>query len=161
MGWWVTGFCEKLRHAGEPFQIVVFGEEPRPAYDRVHLSEYFSGKSASDLSLPMKGWFDEDEIILHLGDAVREIDRAQQVVHSYKGVVQRYDVLVLATGSSPFVPDISGVEKEGVFVYRTIEDLDRIKAYAPRARHGAVMGGGLLGLEAAKACWIWGFRRRM
>jgi nitrite reductase (NADH) large subunit len=144
-------FCERLKAAGEPYQIVVFGEEPRPAYDRVHLSEYFSGKSASDLSLPMKGWFDEDEIILHLGDAVREIDRAQQVVHSYKGVVQHYDVLVLATGSSPFVPDISGVDKEGVFVYRTIEDLDRIKAYAPRATHGAVMGGGLLGLEAAKA----------
>ncbi len=144
-------FCEKLKASGEPFQIVVFGEEPRPAYDRVHLSEYFSGKSASDLSLPMGGWFDEDEIILHLGDAVREIDRAQQVVHSYKGVVQHYDALVLATGSSPFVPDISGVEKEGVFVYRTIEDLERIKAFAPRATHGAVMGGGLLGLEAAKA----------
>jgi nitrite reductase (NADH) large subunit len=143
-------FCEKLKALGG-FRIVVFGEEPRPAYDRVHLSEYFNGKSAADLSLPIKGWFDDEEIILHLGDAVREIDRVQRVVHSYKGIIQRYDVLVLATGSSAFVPDISGIEKEGVFVYRTIEDLERIKAYAPRATNGAVMGGGLLGLEAAKA----------
>src|SRR5579859_329297 len=143
-------FCEKLRKAGQ-FRIVVFGEEPRPAYDRVHLSEYFNGKSASELSLPMTGWFEDEEIVLHLGDPVREIDRQNQLVHTSKGFVQRYDFLVLATGSSPFVPDINGIEKEGVFVYRTIEDLDKIKAYAARSRSGAVMGGGLLGLEAAKA----------
>lgn len=143
-------FCEKLRTKGL-YKIIVFGEESRPAYDRVHLSEYFSGKSASDLSLPMTGWFEEEEIVLHLGDPVREIDRHQQVVHTTKGIIQPYDFLVLATGSSAFVPDINGIEKEGVFVYRTIEDLDRIKAYAPLAKRGAVMGGGLLGLEAAKA----------
>lgn len=143
-------FCEKLKATGA-FRIVVFGEEPRPAYDRVHLSEYFSGRSAVDLALPMKGWFEDEEIMLHLGDPVREIDRQQRVVHSQKGVVQPYDALVLATGSSPFVPDITGIEKEGVFVYRTIEDLERIKAYAPKAASGAVIGGGLLGLEAAKA----------
>ncbi|HVU96689.1 MAG TPA: nitrite reductase large subunit NirB [Puia sp.] len=143
-------FCEKLRVSGQ-FRIVVFGEEPRPAYDRVHLSEYFNGKSASDLALPMTGWFEEEEIVLHLGHKIREIDRQQKLVHSDRGVIQRYDYLVLATGSSPFVPDIPGVEMEGVFVYRTIEDLDRIKAYASRAKSGAVLGGGLLGLEAAKA----------
>jgi nitrite reductase (NADH) large subunit len=143
-------FCEKLRSAGS-FRIVVFGEEPRPAYDRVHLSEYFSGKSASDLALSMSGWFEEEEICLHLGHKIREIDRQQKLVHSDKGVVQRYDYLVLATGSSPFVPDIPGVEKEGVFVYRTIDDLDQIRAYSARAKTGAVLGGGLLGLEAAKA----------
>jgi len=143
-------FCEKLRTAGL-FHIVVFGEEPRPAYDRVHLSEYFNGRSAADLSLPMTGWFEEEEIVLHLGDPVREIDRQRQVVHSGKGISQHYDHLVLATGSSPFVPDINGIEKQGVFVYRTIDDLDRIKAYASTVRSGAVMGGGLLGLEAAKA----------
>ena len=143
-------FCERLKTLGG-FRIVVFGEEPRPAYDRVHLSDYFSGKTASELSLPMRGWFEDEEIVLHLGDPVREIDRQQQVVHSQKGVVQPYDILVLATGSSAFVPDIIGIEKEGVFVYRTIEDLVRIKAYAPKAKSGAVIGGGLLGLEAAKA----------
>jgi len=148
-------FCEKLIAGsvqGSPgFQIVIFGEEPRPAYDRVHLSDYFNGKSAHDLSLPMTGWFGDQDIVLHLGDPVREIDRERKTVHSRKGLIQPYDFLVLATGSSAFVPDISGIEKEGVFVYRTIEDLERIKAYAPKAKNGAVMGGGLLGLEAAKA----------
>ena len=144
-------FCEKMRAAADRWQIVVFGEEPRPAYDRVHLSEYFSGKSAHDLSLSMAGWFDEEDIVLHLGDPIRDIDRITQTVHSQKGISQHYDILVLATGSSAFVPDIPGIEKEGVFVYRTLDDLDKIRAYAPLARNGAVMGGGLLGLEAAKA----------
>ena len=145
-------FCEKLMAASSSFQIVVFGEEPRPAYDRVHLSEYFNGKSANDLSLSMAGWFDaEQDIVLHIGDPVREIDRTAKVIHSRKGIVQPYDFLVLATGSAAFVPDIPGIEKQGVFVYRTIEDLDLIRDYAREARNGAVMGGGLLGLEAAKA----------
>ena len=143
-------FCAKLKTSGL-FRIVLFGEEVYPAYDRVHLSEFFSGKSAADLSLPMTGWFEDEEIVLHLGDPIREIDREQKLVHSYKGAIVHYDILVLATGSSAFVPDISGIEKEGVFVYRTIEDLEKIRAYAPRVVSGAVMGGGLLGLEAAKA----------
>jgi len=152
-------FCEKLMAAASVFQIVVFGEEPRPAYDRVHLSEYFSGRSAHDLSLSMAGWFDaEQDIVLHLGDPVREIDRSARVIHSQKGITQPYDFLVLATGSAPFVPDINGIEKKGVFVYRTIEDLDLIKAYAGEAGSGAVMGGGLLGLEAAKALLDLGIR---
>src|SRR5882762_6285735 len=145
-------FCEKLMAATSSFQLIVFGEEPRPAYDRVHLSEYFNGKSANDLSLSMAGWFEDDkDILLHLGDPIREIDRSARTVHSQKGVSQPYDVLVLAMGSSAFVPDIPGIEKEGVFVYRTIDDLDLIRSYATRAKNGAVMGGGLLGLEAAKA----------
>ncbi|HEV2479723.1 MAG TPA: nitrite reductase (NAD(P)H), partial [Puia sp.] len=82
-------FCEKLKSKGL-YRIIVFGEEPRPAYDRVHLSEYFNGKSASDLSLPMTGWFEDDEIVLHLGDPIREIDRGQRIVHSAKGIVQPY-----------------------------------------------------------------------
>jgi len=143
-------FCAKLKTSGL-FRIVLFGEEVHPAYDRVHLSEFFNGKSAADLSLPMTGWFEDEEIVLYLGDPVREIDREQKLVHSYKGASIHYDILVLATGSSAFVPDISGIEKEGVFVYRTIEDLEKIRAYAPRVISGAVMGGGLLGLEAAKA----------
>jgi len=144
-------FCEKLMARSSTFKIVIFGEEPRPAYDRVHLSEYFNGKTAADLSLSMAGWFGDQDIELHLGDPVQEIDRVHKTVRSLKGLVQPYDFLVLATGSSAFVPDIPGIEKEGVFVYRTIEDLELIRGYAPHAASGAVMGGGLLGLEAAKA----------
>ncbi|MHA6247362.1 nitrite reductase large subunit NirB [Pontibacter sp. CAU 1760] len=144
-------FCEKLRKKDAAFDIVVFGEEPRHAYDRVHLSEYFNGKSADDLSMSHLDWYSENGITLHLGETITEINRAEKIIHSQKGVSQPYDYLVLATGSSAFVPDIPGVEKDGVFVYRTIEDLDLIQAYAKVARRGAVLGGGLLGLEAAKA----------
>ncbi|MBS1533062.1 MAG: FAD-dependent oxidoreductase, partial [Bacteroidetes bacterium] len=144
-------FCEKLVSRSTNYNIVVFGEEPRRAYDRVHLSEYFAGKSAEDLSLSAGSWYDDNNITLHLDDPIQEINRPAQTVHSLKGLNLKYDYLVLATGSSAFVPDIPGVEKEGVFVYRTLEDLDLIKAYAINAKRGAVMGGGLLGLEAAKA----------
>jgi nitrite reductase (NADH) large subunit len=144
-------FCEKLVTKSSGFNIIVFGEEPRQAYDRVHLSEYFNGKSADDLSLSTYSWYEENDITLHLGDPVQEINRIDKTIHSLKGLTLTYDYLVLATGSSAFVPDIPGIEKEGVFVYRTIEDLELIKAYAVNAKVGAVMGGGLLGLEAAKA----------
>lgn len=144
-------FCEKLVARSANYNIIVFGEEPRRAYDRVHLSEYFAGKSAEDLSLSSISWYADNNITLHLDDPIQEINRSSKTVHSLKGVSLKYDYLVLATGSSAFVPDIPGIEKEGVFVYRTIEDLDLIKAYASNAKSGAVMGGGLLGLEAAKA----------
>ena len=144
-------FCEKLLAKTTAFHLVVFGEEPRVAYDRVHLSEYFGGKTADDLLLAPLQWYHDNNITLYLGDPVREIDRVSQTVHTRGGLVEPYDYLVLATGSSAFVPDIPGVEKAGVMVYRTIEDLEEIKAAAATARHGAVLGGGLLGLEAAKA----------
>ncbi len=145
-------FCEKLTaKASTAFNIVVFGEESRRAYDRVHLSEYFNGKSAEDLSMSSQEWYQEKGVTLHLGETVQEINTSEKVIHTLNGVVQPYDYLVLATGSSAFVPNIPGVEKDGVFVYRTIDDLELIQAYAKRARKGAVMGGGLLGLEAAKA----------
>jgi nitrite reductase (NADH) large subunit len=144
-------FCEKLVSKSSGFNIIVFGEEPRHAYDRVHLSEYFNGKSADDLSMSTRSWYDEQSITLHLGDPIQEINRADKTVHSLLGTTIKYDYLVLATGSSAFVPNIPGIEKEGVFVYRTIDDLELIKTYAANAKTGAVMGGGLLGLEAAKA----------
>lgn len=144
-------FCEKLTARQHPFNVVVFGEEPRVAYDRVHLSAYFDGKTAEDLQLSASDWYDQQHITLYLGDPVSRIDRETKTVYSLKGKEQRYDYLVLATGSSAFVPPVPGVEKNGVFVYRTIEDLDLIQSYARKSRKGAVIGGGLLGLEAAKA----------
>src|SRR6478735_4172784 len=146
-------FCEKLLSKEYPanLQITVFGEEPRPAYDRVHLSEFFSGKTADDLSLASSEWYAAHGIRLYLGDPVREIDRAGKKVHSLHGLAVPYDILILATGSAAFVPQIPGVEKNGVFIYRTIEDLEMMQDWARKATKGAVIGGGLLGLEAAKA----------
>ncbi|HEY8954855.1 NAD(P)/FAD-dependent oxidoreductase, partial [Chitinophaga sp.] len=146
-------FCEKIlsKSANTPIELVVFGEEPRPAYDRVHLTSWFDGKTADDLLLATADWYLEQGIRLHLGDPVLQIDRTHKMVQSYKGVVENYDYLVIATGSAAFVPPVPGMDKKGVFIYRTIEDLEMMKAYAPNARSGAVIGGGLLGLEAAKA----------
>ncbi|HMI02735.1 MAG TPA: nitrite reductase large subunit NirB, partial [Pedobacter sp.] len=144
-------FCEKITAKSNDFEIIVFAEEPRRAYDRVHLSEYFSGKNADDLSMSTQEWYSEQGITLYLNDPVKEINRSAKTVHSHAGKTVAYDYLVLATGSSAFVPNIDGVEKDGVFVYRTIDDLEMIKSYAANVKTGAVMGGGLLGLEAAKA----------
>lgn len=146
-------FCEKIiaKAPANTLDIVIFGEEPRPAYDRVHLSEFFSGKTADDLLMAPADWYSQHNIRLHLGDPVQQIDRVHKTVHSYKDITETYDYLVIATGSSAFVPPIPGVDKKGVFIYRTIEDLEMMRDYAPKATIGAVIGGGLLGLEAAKA----------
>ncbi len=144
-------FCEKLLSRTANAQIVIFGEEIRPAYDRVHLSEFFAGKSADDLSLASKDWYLQNNITLHLGDPVSSIDRSAKKVRSHKGISESYDYLIMATGSAAFVPPIPGVDKQGVFIYRTIEDLEMMKDHARKAKTGAVIGGGLLGLEAAKA----------
>jgi nitrite reductase (NADH) large subunit len=146
-------FCEKLlakQKAGE-FELIVFGEETRPAYDRVHLSEFFSGTSAEELLMATEQWYKEHSIKLHLGDPVHEIDLQNKFITSLKGITESFDYLIIATGSSAFVPTIPGIEKKGVFIYRTIEDLEMIAAFAGKAKTGAVIGGGLLGLEAAKA----------
>ena len=144
-------FCEKLISKRQDVELVIFGEEIRPAYDRVHLSEFFTGKTAEDLTLAGANWYKENNIRLHLGDPVQSIDRSGKTIHSHKGITESYDYLVLATGSAAFVPPIPGVEKQGVFIYRTIEDLEMMQSYARKAKTGAVIGGGLLGLEAAKA----------
>ena len=146
-------FCERLaeKDSENKFQIVTFCEEPRPAYDRVHLSEYFAGKSAEDLSMAKFDWYEENGVELHVGEKVTQIDKVAKRVITSSGKVVKYDKLVMATGSAPFVPPVPGIDKKGVFVYRTIEDLDAIREYSKGARTCAVIGGGLLGLEAAKS----------
>ena len=144
-------FCEKLLAKTKNASLVVFGEEIRAAYDRVHLSEFFTGKTADDLSLASIDWYLNNNITLHLGDPVQSIDRSAKTVYSHKGITESYDYLILATGSAAFVPPIPGVDKEGVFIYRTIEDLELMTNHARKSKSGAVIGGGLLGLEAAKA----------
>ncbi len=145
--------CESLvrQDLAEDIDIVVIGEEPRPAYDRVHLSEYFAGRSAEDLLLADASWYAAKGFELVLADPVESIDRERRGVTTRSGRVFAYDQLVLATGSSPFVPPIPGIESPRVLVYRTIEDLVAIEELASRSRKAAVIGGGLLGLEAAKA----------
>ncbi|HEY8934455.1 MAG TPA: nitrite reductase large subunit NirB [Cyclobacteriaceae bacterium] len=146
-------FCEKLRsnQAAQDFEVIVYGEEPRPAYDRVHLSSYFSGSTADDLLMAPASWYSDNNIVLHTGELVVDINREAKTIRTHQGKEDTYDYLVLATGSSAFVPALEGVERDGVFVYRTIEDLNQIIAYGKKVNRAAVMGGGLLGLEAAKA----------
>lgn len=146
-------FCERLiaLDVSRRYQLVVFCEEARAAYDRVGLTSFFAHRDAERLMLARREWYAEQGIELHVGDRAVSIDVAARVVRSERGRQVAYDYVVLATGSYPFVPQVPGVQQRGVFLYRTLEDLERILAYASRVRRCAVLGGGLLGLEAAKA----------
>ena len=145
-------FLESLAEAGvRDAQVTVLCEEVRPAYDRVHLSEYFSGKTAQDLSLVEPGFFDRTGFDLRLACRAASIDRRNHTVTTLDGEVLPYDKLVIATGSNPFVPPIPGRDRPHCFVYRTIDDLDKMKASGAKSKVGVVVGGGLLGLECAKA----------
>ncbi len=144
-------FCEKLRSRSKEHEIIVYGEEPRPAYDRVHLSSYFSGSTAEDLLMAPQSWYVDNHVELFTSELVTEVNRHEKTIRTHTGQVDHYDYLVLATGSSAFVPSVEGVERHGVFVYRTIEDLNQIIDYGKKIKKAAVLGGGLLGLEAAKA----------
>ncbi len=129
------------------WDVTVFGEEPRLAYDRVHLSDYFSGASAETLALAEE----YPGVATHLAESVIAIDRELGSILTSSSRREPFDKLVLATGSYPFVPPIPGNDRAGCFVYRTIEDLDLIRDASRGAKVGVVVGGGLLGLEAANA----------
>jgi nitrite reductase (NADH) large subunit len=150
----------------ETHDIVVIGAERRPAYDRVALTSFFAAQSADELSLLPEGAYDDPRVTLVLDAEVTEVDRAGRAITyvspapgnvaeplTNPGRVEtlEYDVLVLATGAAPFVPPVEGRDKDGCFVYRTIEDLEAIRAASETATSGIVIGGGLLGLEAANA----------
>ncbi|MFF4695667.1 nitrite reductase large subunit NirB [Streptomyces chattanoogensis] len=146
-------FLEELAERGvtERARVVVLCEEPRPAYDRVQLTSYFAGRSPEDLSMVEAGFMEKHGIELRLGDPAETIDRETRTVTARSGFTVRYDQLVLATGSYPFVPPVPGKDHKGTFVYRTIEDLLAIEEFAKNVHSGSVVGGGLLGLEAAGA----------
>jgi nitrite reductase (NADH) large subunit len=145
-------FLESLAETGvTDVQVTVLCEEPRPAYDRVHLSEFFAGKSADDLSLVEPGFFERTGFSLRLAAKAVAVDRIHHTVTTADGEVLPYDKLVLATGSNPFVPPVPGRERDHCFVYRTIEDLEAMTASGAKSKTGVVVGGGLLGLECAKA----------
>ncbi len=146
-------FIDNLLQAGgaEQFEILAFSEEPRLAYDRVQLSSYFSGATAEDLALTDENYYRTHGIHYVLNDKVVALTTAENYVVSASGRKEHYDKLVLATGSYPFVPPISGNDQEHCLVYRTIEDLEAINYSAAQSKVGVVVGGGLLGLEAANA----------
>ena len=144
--------------AGE-FQVTVLSEEGRPAYDRVALSSYFDGADEAALRLPS---LDRSRVNLKLGVRALSIDLAGQTVEASDGASLHYDELVLATGSYAFVPPVPGHDASGCFVYRTLDDLAEIRAASTAALaaggpgSGVVIGGGLLGLEAANALRLLG-----
>src|SRR6267378_440370 len=142
---------EQLQANASDLETTVLCEESRPAYDRVHLTSYFSGKSAQELSLVESDFFDRSGISLQLSERAVAIDRGRRVVETASGLSLEYDRVVVATGSYPFVPSIPGHDRPGCFVYRTIDDLDAIRNASVNAKSGVVIGGGLLGLKAAKA----------
>ena len=148
-------FIERAIEQGlhDQFEIHVFAEEDRPAYDRVYLSSYFEHKDVSKLNLVDLSRYEDAQIQLHLNQRITNIDAANQCISTEDGTQIDYAVLVLATGSYPFVPPIPGREHPHCHVYRTIKDLDDILSTAeqPKVKKGVVVGGGLLGLEAAKA----------
>jgi nitrite reductase (NADH) large subunit len=131
---------EALVDKGFDGRITVLGEEPRAAYDRVALTSYLAGRSAADLTYPVP-----EGVVLRLSSRVVEIDRTNRTVVTADGHAEPYDVLVLATGSSPFVPPVPGRDAEGCFVYRTIDDLDAIRP----------PGGPRPASSSAAGCWGW------
>ena len=147
-------FVEAITARDEDIQVTVLSEEPRPAYDRVALSSYFMAEE-EDLRLPA---LDEDQVDLRLGVPAVSIDRDRRAVLTSDGDEITYDELVLATGSYPFVPPVEGHDAPGCFVYRTLDDLDAIMAASKDATTGIVIGGGLLGLEAANALRMLGLQ---
>ncbi|GHG24143.1 nitrite reductase large subunit NirB [Streptomyces zaomyceticus] len=136
---------------GPGWRVTVLAEEDVPAYDRVHLSSVFTGTAPDQLGLSTPEFLAGHGIDLRLGDPAEHLDTAARTVTTTSGAVVPYDALVLATGSYPFVPPIPGADATGCFTYRTLYDVDALTSYAERARTGVVVGGGLLGLEAAGA----------
>ncbi|WDZ94528.1 FAD-dependent oxidoreductase [Herbaspirillum sp. WKF16] len=141
---------ELLKLAPELYDITVFGAEPHGNYNRIMLSPVLAGdKGIDDIMLNTREWYAENNIALHAGDPVQHIDRRRRTVKSRSGVEVKYDRLLLATGSTPFIIPVPGHELPGVIAFRDIQDVDAMLEAARRHRHAVVIGGGLLGLEAA------------
>ncbi|HJZ54713.1 MAG TPA: nitrite reductase large subunit NirB [Gemmataceae bacterium] len=132
------------------FEVVMFGDEPYGNYNRILLSNVLNGsQDPKEIFLNPLAWYEENGVMLHAGKRVTRVDRQKQVVYA-DGVEEPYDVLVFATGSKPFVPPVPGTTLHGVFVFRTLDDCRNIAGYAKGCKRAVVIGGGLLGLEAAK-----------
>ncbi len=144
-------FVEQLINSQHDCHVTVLSGEGRLAYDRVYLSSYFAGKTAEDLAMTTPETYQEWGVDARVNARVSDINRTAKVVTLESGETFEYDKLVLATGSYPFVPPIPGNDQPHCLVYRTIEDLEAISASSAQSKVGVVVGGGLLGLEAANA----------
>ncbi|WML51000.1 nitrite reductase large subunit NirB [Neobacillus sp. PS3-12] len=142
---------EILKLEPNRFEIFIFGSEPHPNYNRIQLSKVLQGDtSIKDITINDWSWYEENKIHLYPGETVVKIDPANQIVISNKGRMVEYDKLILATGSVPFILPISGANKKGVTAFRDISDCEKMIEYSKKYKKAAVIGGGLLGLEAAR-----------
>jgi len=154
---------EVLSRAGNQFEIVMFGNEPYGNYNRILLSNVLNGsQGADDILINPLDWYAENGVTLHSGELVVDIDRAAKVILTESGKREHYDKLLIATGSRAFIPPMTGAHlangmlKAGVFGYRTLDDCSAILDYVKRSRRVVTIGGGLLGLEAARAMMVLG-----
>lgn len=142
---------EILKINPNEFDMTVFGTEPYPNYNRIQLSKVLQGDTTlKDITLNEWQWYEDNNIRLYPGETVTNIDKERQIVYTDKGKAQFYDKLIIATGSNPFMLPLPGADKEGVIAFRNIKDTETIVEYANKYKKAAVIGGGLLGLEAAR-----------
>jgi nitrite reductase (NADH) large subunit len=141
---------ELLKIDSDRYDISIFGDEPYGNYNRILLSPVLAGeKTIDDIMLNTMEWYEENNIRLHAGKKVSEINRIKRIVTAEDGTVEEYDRLLIATGSQPFIIPVPGHDKEGVIAFRDIKDVDTMLDAANNFKHATVIGGGLLGLEAA------------
>lgn len=150
---------ELIKIAPDLYDITVFGAEPHPNYNRILLSPVLAGEQTIDeIILNPLSWYEEHGIRLHLGKKVVEVDRRKRIVRAADGTEEEYDRLLIATGSNPFILPVPGKELDGVIAYRDIADTNTMIEAAAKYRHAVVIGGGLLGLEAANGLMLRGMQ---
>lgn len=142
---------EVLKINPDGFKITIFGTEPYPNYNRIQLSKVLQGgTSVSDITLNDWEWYEDNKIRFYPGESVTSINTKTQRVSTEKGRIEPYDQLIIATGSNPFMLPLPGADKAGVKAFRNIKDCEEMIEYSKRYKKAAVIGGGLLGLEAAR-----------
>ncbi len=150
---------ELLKIAPDLYDVTVFGAEPHPNYNRILLSPVLAGEQTLDeIVLNPLSWYEEHGIDLHLGKKVVDVDRRRRIVRAADGTEAEYDRLLLATGSNPFILPVPGKDLEGVIAYRDIADTDAMIDATSKYKHAVVIGGGLLGLEAANGLMLRGMQ---
>jgi len=150
---------ELLKIAPDLYEITVFGAEPHPNYNRIALSPVLAGEQTlEEIILNPVSWYEDNGITLHLGKKVVDVDRSRRIVRAEDGTEAAYDRLLLATGSNPFILPVPGRDLDGVIAYRDIADTNAMIEAAAKYRHAVVIGGGLLGLEAANGLMLRGMQ---